>query len=271
VRDRRDASPLAAMIVCSMHPTVLHEDSTLVSGDFPAMARQYLQANALGPSCPVIYHTGPCGNQSPRHVTRANNFAEAQRLGRLLGRAIERALVSLECENDPTLACRRQFVDLPRRELPALAEAEAQLVRAWERLWSLQRSDADARQVRTAECDWFGAEEAVALARIAGDGRLDSAVAAVMPAEVQLMRVGRWSFAGWPGEVYVEYALEVKAAHPLCCAISLANGELQGYLVTEEAVRQRAYEAQNSLFASAQAPRRLVETTLALLNVDAAS
>jgi neutral ceramidase len=43
VRDLDNQEFLAAMIVCSMHPTVLHEDSTLISGDFPAMTRQYLQ------------------------------------------------------------------------------------------------------------------------------------------------------------------------------------------------------------------------------------
>ena len=42
VRDAADGTFLAAMMICSMHPTVLHEDSTLVSGDFPAMTRQYL-------------------------------------------------------------------------------------------------------------------------------------------------------------------------------------------------------------------------------------
>ena len=43
---------LAAMIVCSMHPTVLHEDSTLISGDFPAMTRRYLQEHVLGSGLP---------------------------------------------------------------------------------------------------------------------------------------------------------------------------------------------------------------------------
>jgi neutral ceramidase len=43
VRDRDSHAFLSAMLVCSMHPTVLHEDSTLISGDFPGMTRQYLQ------------------------------------------------------------------------------------------------------------------------------------------------------------------------------------------------------------------------------------
>src|SRR2546421_6806891 len=80
VRDLK-SNPIAAMLVCSMHPTVLHEDSTLISGDFPGLARRRLQRNVLGDDCVVLYHTGPAGNQSPRHVTRANTFDEAERLG----------------------------------------------------------------------------------------------------------------------------------------------------------------------------------------------
>ena len=59
VRDRDRQAFLAAMIVCSMHPTVLHEDSTLISGDFPAMTRRYLQEHVLGMDCPVLCHIGP--------------------------------------------------------------------------------------------------------------------------------------------------------------------------------------------------------------------
>ena len=59
VRDRDHGTFLAAMVVCSMHPTVLHEDSTLISGDFPAMTRQYLQEHVLGMDCPGALPHGP--------------------------------------------------------------------------------------------------------------------------------------------------------------------------------------------------------------------
>ena len=52
--------------------------------------------------------------------------------------------------------------------------------------------------------------------------------------------------------------------------ISLANGELQGYLVTEEAVRERWYEAMNSLFASPDAGTMLADKTLELLGTQEA-
>ena len=94
---------IACMLVCSMHPTVLHEDSTLVSGDFPGLARIYLQENVLGKDCPVLHHTGPAGNQSPRHVTKANTFEEATRLGEILGKAAERVLPDIEFSQERSI------------------------------------------------------------------------------------------------------------------------------------------------------------------------
>jgi neutral ceramidase len=265
VRDADSKAYLAAMVVCSMHPTVLHEDSTLISGDFPAMTRQYLQGHVLGEDCPVVYHTGPCGDQSPRHVTRANTFDEATRLGEMLGKSIAGAIGSIEYPKRIPLSCARTMIDLPRRGFPTVDQAEQQVLQAAERLETLRRSKADGREIRTAECDWFGSEETLALAKAAAAKRLNAAVASVMPAEIQVMRVGPWFFVGWPGEVFVEFALTVKASYPNCHVVSMANGELQGYLVTEEAVRGRWYEAMNSLFASPEAGMMLVNRTLALL------
>jgi hypothetical protein len=72
-------------------------------------------------------------------------------------------------------------------------------------------------------------------------------------------------FVGWPGEVFVEFGLQVKDAWPKCCIITQANGELQGYLVTEEAIHQRTYEALNAIFASPQSGQLLVNTTMKML------
>ena len=156
VRHRDSRAFLAAMVVCSMHPTVLHEDSTLVSGDFPAMARQYLQEHLLGKDCPVVNHTGPCGNQSPRHVTKANTFDEAQRLGHLLGQSIGKAIETMAFSAEVGLSCERTLVDLPRRTFPPVEQAQSQLDSAVKRLADLRLSGSDPREVRTAECDWFG-------------------------------------------------------------------------------------------------------------------
>jgi len=265
VREAGGGRFIAVMMVCNMHPTVLHEDSTLVSADFPGMARRYLQEQVVGRECPVIHHTGPCGDQSPRHVTRGNTFEEAQRLGELLGSSVARALAAMEFRSAARIDARSMAVDLPPRIFPSPDEAADRLVRAEARLRDLRAAGAPRAAVRTAECDWFGAEETLALAKAAVEGRLDVAAAACLPAEAQLITIGPWSFIGWPGEVFVEFSLDVRRKCPDACVISLANGELQGYLVTAQAVAEGGYEASNAMFRSPESGWRLVQTSLTLL------
>lgn len=262
-RADRDAY-IAAMLVCSMHPTVLHEDSTLISGDFPGLARQYLQQHVLGAGCPVIHHLGAAGNQSPRHVTQANTFSEAQRLGELLGQAVARALENVAYREDLRIMCRQTLVDLPVRDFGAVETARQRRDVALQCLEDLRSGDAPRVQVRTAEVDWFGAEEALVLAEAAAAGRVAGVAAECLPAEVQLISLGSWAFVGWPAEVFVEYALALKARCADTFLITLANGEAQGYLVTAEAAAEGGYEASNALFDGPEAGRRLLEATVAL-------
>ena len=267
VRSADGSSNIACMLVCSMHPTVMHEDSTLVSGDFPGMARQYLQRNVLGDCCPVLHHTGPAGNQSPRHVTKANTFEEAQRLGEILASAVEKAIGQIGYQSRIELSCQQSFTDLPKRTFPAVADAEVQLNQAVAKLEQLRGSNAPSQEIRTAECDWFGAEETLTLAQAARYGRLDAAYECCMPAEIQIVKVGPWYFVGWQGEIFVEYSLAVKKRHANTFVISVANGELQGYIVTEQAANEGGYEASNALF-SHESGGILVDRTLEMLGTD---
>ncbi len=265
VRDASTHRAIAAMLVCSMHPTVLHEDSKLISGDFPAMARQQLGREILGEKCVVLYHTGPAGNQSPRHVTRDNTFDEAKRLGSILATAAAKVIPSIQYSRDHALRCRSTSAELALRSFPGEAEAQATLIRARTRLDELRRIEAPRTQVRTAEVDWFGAEETLTLARAVQSGALQQAADAAMPAEVQCISLGPWNFIAWPGEMFVEFALAVKSKKPNTFLISYANGELQGYLVTREAAAEGGYESQNAIFKSPESGELLVQKTLELL------
>ncbi len=73
----------------------------------------------------------------------------------------------------------------------------------------------------------------------------------------------------WPGEIFVEHALAVKARFDDTFVISLANGELQGYIVTEDAAREGGYEAANSIFGP-QSGKILVDATLTILQAQQA-
>jgi hypothetical protein len=237
---------IACMLVCTMHPTVLHEDSTLISADFPGMARQYMQ-NA-GMDCPVLHHTGPSGNLSPRHVTKANTFAEAKRIGNILGKSVIKAVSGIDFIPNITLKAHRTEVNLHRKNFPTVGTARKLLETAHARLEHLRIEGADSSEIRTAECDWFGAEETLSLAQSAAEGRLEDVYQSCLPAEIQVCAIGPWTFIGWPGELFVEYALAVKRNYRDTFIISLANGELQGYIVTQEAAAENTYEASNALF-----------------------
>ena len=264
VRSAADKVYIAAMLVCSMHPTVLHEDSTLVSADFPGMAREYLQENVFAKSCPILHHTGPAGNQSPRHVTRGNSFEEAKRLGEILARAVEEAARAPEFHSQIILTSRQEFIELPRRSFPPVTDAAAKLEAATARLQHLREIGAPREEVRTAECDWFGAEETLTLANAADDGSVAAVQDACTPAEVQVFTVGPWTLVGWAGEIFVDYALGIKDRRADTFVISLANGELQGYIVTPDAAAEGGYEASNALFAPASG-QALMDKTLEML------
>ncbi len=264
VRAVPSTKPIACMVVCAMHPTVLREDSRVVSSDFPGMARRFLQEHLLGADCPVLHHTGPAGNQSPRHVVRDNTLAEARRLGELFGRAVAAAIGQIAFMSSCALEARQTFIDLPRRVFPSVADAERKLRAAADRLEWLRRAAAPRQEVRGAEVDWFGAEETLRLARLATAGELEAVYQACLPAEIQALKIGPWTYVAWPGEIFVEHALAVKAKAKDTFVISLANGELQGYIVTEAAAAEGGYEASNAIFAP-EAGRLLVETTLRLI------
>ncbi len=244
---------IACMMICSMHPTVLHEDSTLYSGDFPAYAREILQKKVFGCECPVLHFTGAAGNQSPRHVTRNNTFAEAARIGGIIADAVNKGInalidVGIEFDASPEISCCSELIDLPRRIFPSVEWATSNKDQAFERFQSLKNISCNAQEIRTAEVDWFGAEELLFLSKQAEKGALEEAYQSSLPAEIQMIRIGAWSFVSWPGEVFVEYALELKNKFINTWLITLANGELQGYIVTEEAEQKNFYEASNSLF-----------------------
>jgi len=266
VRDRVTHQPLACAVTVAIHPTVLHEDSTLVSADFPHYFREHLWQTVVPRSCALLFFNGTSGDQSPRHAVRENTFAEAARLGEHLGRSVAAAIPGIPCRGDADIRCASRTLDLERRRLPALAEATEAAATARRRFESLRAGKAARAEVRTAECDLFGAEETLELVRAERDGGLGQAAARCLPAEIQVVRIGSWTFSFWPGEFFVDYGLRVKAQSRNSVVVTLANGDLQGYIVTPEAERRGLYEAGNAVFAPANG-ERFVQATVELIRL----
>lgn len=260
-----DKEFLACLLVCNMHPTVLHEDSRLYSGDFPSFTREILQKDYLKCECPVLYFTGAAGNQSPRHVTRANTFEEARRIGGIIAKAAgSKIMDGVEFSTEVPVSSFRKFIDLPRRKFPDVRNARAYRDRVFNQLEQLRKSSKDLKEIRTSEVNWFGAEESLYLSQLAEKGELETAYDSCLPAEIQVFKIGPWFLAAWPGEIFVEYVLKLKKHFYNIFLITIANGELQGYIATEEAEKKGLYEASNSIF-HYSAGDLLVEETIKLL------
>jgi hypothetical protein len=216
----------------------------------------------------ILYHLAPCGNLSPRYHVKAQTFAEAQRLGERLGTSIVDALANLgdaDFHSDQHLSSRRTYADLPLNSFESIATAQQKLDEAVEHYQTLKREGSPHGPLRTAECVVFGREEALTLAKAQANGELAKWQDRYRSAEVQVFRLGNLYIVSWPGEQFVEYALELKrrAGHQVFI-ISLANGELQGYIATAQAAAAGSYEAAFALF-KPEAGDRLVEAALHLI------
>lgn len=257
---------IALNLIYGMHPTVLHEDSNLVSSDFPHFTRERLKESF--PGLTTIYQLAPCGNLSPRYDVRGQTFAEAERLGRRLGDLVAEALQKLRAgdfRSDVSLAATVGHAELVPNRFPTVAEAEVKLQQARQNFEQLKRNNAPHGPLRTAECIVFGSEELLTLAKAQAGGRTAELQERYRQAEVQVFRIGDLFLVALPGEQFVEYALELKRSAPDRTFIaSLANGELQGYIVTPEASASQSYEAAFALFA-AESGERLLSTARRLM------
>jgi neutral ceramidase len=254
----------ALYLIYSMHPTVLHEDSTLVSADFPGLARSALEKHFRGAI--VLYHNGPCGNLSPRYDVTGQTFAEADRLGNSFAESITQAVLKIQTADfldQAVLKATQQWLSLPRRIFPGVEEAKSRLKKAREHYQALVAQGAPHGPTRTAEVSVFGAEEMVLLSSAQQSGELEKLYEKYRKVETQVIRIGSTYLAALQGEIFVEYALEIKRkAQQRVFAISLANGELQGYIVTPDAA---GYEADFSLF-SPESGKMMVEASLSMIS-----
>jgi len=247
LKAKKTGKPLALQMIYCMHPTVLHEDSTLISGDFPDYARKYI-AKEMG-AMVILYHTGPSGNQSPRYHVTGQTFAEAQRLGEKLGQAVVKSLKQVkdsDFRDDITVGAKQSFMTLPGRKFCSVAEAQKLLDEARADFERLKRENAGHGPIRTAECTVFGAEERLTLAKAQVAGETAKVLATYNPIELQVFKMADTYLVGIPGECFVEYDLDIKKrASGKTFVTSLANEELQGYIVTPDAT---GYEAGMSFF-----------------------
>jgi neutral ceramidase len=243
VRDQA-GSMRGALVNYACHPVTLGWRELGISKDYVEFTDQVL-ASAWGPGAVPVFLQGCAGNVNPRWVYDRTDveplrpdwpdpleerLKETRRLGRMLGgEALAAAESIMRFERTAPLDARRVEVSLPLRQ--GMRDEDGP-----------PTPRPDTRYPCRAE-------------RIARDPR-------AIATEVQVLRVGPSYLVGLPGEIFVEYQIELRQRirSPFVFVSGLA-GDYVGYVTPPAAFAEGGYEP-TATFVTPEAGGILVEAAL---------
>lgn len=257
---------VAVVVDYACHPTVLGHDNLRYSADFPGAARAVVAAAlrstglAAGRDAapPVVaFLQGAAGDVSTRFTRRAQSFAEAARLGGMLGAASARGALAAEAGPCPGAAVvRRDTVELPVRSLPTSVETREQVARAEAACRRVAGSPATP-QARIAQCKYEGALVLNALR--------EADLPATMRLPFAVVAFGDVAWVHLPVELFDSFRAAITAASPFphTRVVGYTDGYF-GYVADATAHANGTYEALSSFF-DAAAGTTLVDASVRLL------
>jgi hypothetical protein len=261
LRDR-ERSPIALLANYSLH-YVGSTDATAISADYFGYFDRALQRMA-GADFVGIMANGCCGDINNIDFTKPrpempHPYFQIERVANVLAATAFGAwqgLRNFDYRDDLPLGAATEMITFRRRQP---TDEELAAARA---LLKAETPDA-AREIPDAESkefgEWIYAREALLVA----EEPLER------PTPIMALRVGDLGIVGLPGEIFVEYGLQIKERSPFArtMTVELANDYI-GYTPTDKALDQGSYESR--LARSAKAAKgtegAMVEAALRVLN-----
>jgi len=241
---------IGCIVKYALHPSTMHEDNTLVSSDYVGYLRETIKKTY--PDAYVLFLQGTAGDQSNRHTRVYKGFAEAKRIGTMLGNAAVNLIEKIDFTKQDLLSVAQTETILPLRRLPSLEETISCTKKSKAVYENLKISDtATPTELRRAEVEMFGADCLASYVRQMADPVGREKLTAELPAEVQVIRWNDMVIVGMQGELFVEFGLDIQKKSPFSktFVVTLANGGLPGYVCTREAYCTGGYEVGSSLLA----------------------
>lgn len=254
----------------TLHPTYIHEWSNVVTADYPGYLR--MQLNELEEEAVIGFSQGASGNQSSRYYRQGESFEEAERVGRTLGKAAYSVLKDAKWKRGLELRVAGTTIPLELREFEEEEELERQVEeykKIYEELYTRYGTSKNREEYylwQNANLKTLGAEDQLGYVRMQKRGIKIELKEDEAPAEIQVIRLGDTCVIGVQGEVFVEYALYVKAMAGYATVVfnSLSNGCLPGYLYTPESLIEGGYETDTSML-SKDFGKHMVEQILKVI------
>ena len=224
--------PLARFFVHAAHAVTLSGQS--FSADWPGYAQRIVES-IYGDGCIALFGQGCCGNinSDPRGTVE---IAEAQ--GRVMAGAVVKAAEYCTKRPEVTLGAASAVLQLPCFDPPTVEAAQAQ-VEYFREL--LAKPDLNYGLKMMYEGDVVWAERLLKLAQAGATGLTRAC-------EVQALRIGDFGLVGLPGEVFVEYALNIDghAGYGETATMAYANGNI-GYIPSAAAYPEGGYEVEHAI------------------------
>lgn len=255
------------MVNYTLHPTFIHEWSNVCTADYPCYLK--MQLEEMEPNALVGFAQGTSGNQSSRYYRQGESYDEAERVGRILGKAAHTVLEKAKWTSELPIKVASSEIELELRDFGTEEELIAQVEhdeKIYKELYA-KYGDSENREEyylwQNANLKLLGSEDQLGYVRMQKAGINVELLSDEAPAEIHIIRLGGTLIVGLPGELFVEYGLYIKALAGFGTVIinELANGCLPGYLYTPESLVTGGYETDTSMLGE-NFGRHLIDKTL---------
>ena len=218
-----NGEPFGLLVSYTLHIDVM--GGTEISADYPGVLAQVVRS-VYGPGTWCAFINGAAGNIN--HVDYSGTSpwpTKGPEKSRQIGRALGGHAVNIAEKAWPSTTARvgaeQQHLELAYHPIDEFVKGYARRVHG--------KPEADR--------NWVEKEFLSAMERWEKSGQAVSV-------EVQVLRIGDVALVGIPGELFVEWGLEIKKWSPIpfTLIVEQAN-ESRGYLATWEALRRTGYEA----------------------------
>lgn len=242
-----------AMVNYTLHPTFIHEWSTVCTADYPCYLK--LEIEEKYTDCLVGFAQGTSGNQSSRYYRQGESYDEAERVGRTLGKAANKVLESALWTDELDIRVASEEIPVELREFKTVEELKAEAERdkaIYEELYAKYGKSENREEYylwQNANLKYLGSENQLGYALAREKGLKIEILEDETPAEIQIFALGDLAIIGLQGEIFVEFGIYLKAMAGFYMTVinELSNGDLPGYLCTPESAVTGGYEVGASM------------------------
>jgi hypothetical protein len=203
------------------HPCVLSGDNYLLSAEYPGLAERLLEQELGGTA---MFVNGAEGTMDIDGL-RDRDWEGMERVGGALAAAVLETARAIEATEDGTLRCADIQYELPPRRITDQEWTWAEEV--------LKHSSGELEPL----ADGVGDDYKALLYK-----ELRAVEARPIPVEQICFVVGDTAFLSFPGELFTEIGMRIKAGSPFrrTCIVGLANGSI-GYVPSRKATQEGGY------------------------------